>query len=228
MLYDPTYILVIPAIIFALVAQCMVKSTFSKYSQIRNRRGVTAAEVARKILDENGLYDVRIERVSGELTDHYDPRTNVVRLSDSVYNSTSVAAVGVAAHETGHAIQHSVGYAPIKIRNAILPVAQIGSQAAMPLVLIGLIFSRSLGFLIDVGIIVYVAVVLFQLVTLPVEFNASGRALHILEGSYILENDENKMAKKVLTAAAMTYVAALFSALTTLLRLVLISNNRRR
>ncbi|MCI5945656.1 MAG: zinc metallopeptidase [Oscillospiraceae bacterium] len=228
MLYDPTYILVIPALIFALVAQCMVKSTFSKYSQIRNRRGVTAAEVARKILDENGLYDVRIERVSGELTDHYDPRTNVVRLSDSVYNSTSVAAVGVAAHETGHAIQHSVGYAPIKIRNAILPVAQIGSQAAMPLVLIGLIFSRSLGFLIDVGIIVYVAVVLFQLVTLPVEFNASGRALHILEGSYILENDENKMAKKVLTAAAMTYVAALFSALTTLLRLVLISNNRRR
>ena len=228
MFYDPTYILVIPALIFALVAQCMVKSTFSKYSQIRNRRGVTAAEVARKILDENGLFDVRIERVSGELTDHYDPRTNVVRLSDSVYNSTSVAAVGVAAHETGHAIQHSVGYAPIKIRNAILPVAQIGSQAAMPLVLIGLIFSRSLGFLIDIGIIVYVAVVLFQLVTLPVEFNASGRALRILEESYILENDENKMAKKVLTAAAMTYVAALFSALTTLLRLVLISNNRRR
>lgn len=228
MLYDPTYILVIPALIFALVAQCMVKSTFSKYSQVRNRRGITAAEVARKILDENGLYDVRIERVSGELTDHYDPRTNVVRLSDSVYNSTSVAAVGVAAHETGHAIQHSVGYTPIKIRNAILPVAQIGSQAAMPLVLIGLIFSRSLGFLIDIGIIVYVAVVLFQLVTLPVEFNASGRALRILEESYILENDENKMAKKVLTAAAMTYVAALFSALTTLLRLILISNNRRR
>lgn len=228
MFYDPTYILVIPALIFALVAQCMVKSTFSKYSRICNRRGITAAEVARKILDENGLFDVRIERVSGELTDHYDPRTNVVRLSDSVYNSTSVAAVGVAAHETGHAIQHSVGYAPIKIRNAILPVAQIGSQAAMPLVLIGLIFSRSLGFLIDIGIIVYVAVVLFQLVTLPVEFNASVRALRILEGSYILENDENKMAKKVLTAAAMTYVAALFSALTTLLRLVLISNNRRR
>ena len=145
MFYDPTYILVIPALIFALVAQCMVKSTFSKYSRICNRRGVTAAEVARKILDENGLFDVRIERVSGELTDHYDPRTNVVRLSDSVYNSTSVAA-----------------------------------------------------------------------------------ALRILEGSYILENDENKMAKKVLTAAAMTYVAALFSALTTLLRLVLISNNRRR
>lgn len=228
MFYDPTYILVIPALIFALIAQCMVKSTFNKFSKVYNRRGVTGAEAARKILDENGLYDVRIERISGELTDHYDPRTNVVRLSDSVYNSTSVAAVGVAAHETGHAIQHSVGYVPIKIRNAILPVAQIGSQAAVPLVLIGLIFSRSLGFLIDVGIIVYVAVVLFQLVTLPVEFNASGRALHILEGSYILENDENKMAKKVLTAAAMTYVAALFSALTTLLRLVLISNNRRR
>lgn len=228
MFYDPTYILVIPALIFALIAQVMVKSTFSKYSQIQNRRGVTAAEVARKILDENGLYNVQIEHIGGELTDHYDPRTNVVRLSDSVYNSTSVAALGVAAHETGHAIQHSVGYAPIKIRNAILPAAQLGSQAAMPLVLIGLIFSRSLGFLIDIGIIVYIAVVLFQLVTLPVEFNASRRALKILEGSYILENDENKMAKKVLTAAAMTYVAALFSALTTLLRLFLISNNRRR
>lgn len=228
MFYDPTYILVIPALIFALIAQCMVKSTFNKYSQMHNRRCVTAAEAARKILDENGLYDVQIERISGELTDHFDPRANVVRLSDSVYNSTSVAAVGVAAHETGHAIQHAVGYAPIKIRNAILPVAQIGSQAAMPLVLIGLLFSRSLGFLIDIGIIVYVAVVLFQLVTLPVEFNASGRALRILEGSYILENDENKMAKKVLTAAAMTYVAAMFSALTTLLRLILLSNSRRR
>lgn len=228
MFYDPTYILVIPALIFALIAQCMVKSTFNKYSQVHNRRGVTAAEAARKILDENGLYDVQIERISGSLTDHYDPRANVVRLSDSVYNSTSVAAVGVAAHETGHAIQHAVGYAPIKIRNAILPVAQIGSQAAMPLVLIGLLFSRSLGFLIDIGIIVYIAVVLFQLVTLPVEFNASGRALRILDGSYILENDENRLAKKVLTAAAMTYVAAMFSALTTLLRLILLSNSRRR
>lgn len=228
MYFDPTYILVIPALIFALIAQCMVKSTFNKYSQVHNRRGVTAAEAARKILDENGLYDVQIERISGSLTDHYDPRANVVRLSDSVYNSTSVAAVGVAAHETGHAIQHAVGYAPIKIRNAILPVAQIGSQAAMPLVLIGLLFSRSLGFLIDIGIIVYIAVVLFQLVTLPVEFNASGRALRILDGSYILENDENRLAKKVLTAAAMTYVAAMFSALTTLLRLILLSNSRRR
>lgn len=228
MFYDPTYILVIPALIFALVAQCMVKSTFSKYSQVRNRRGLTAAEVARKILDENGLYNIQIERVNGELTDHYDPRANVIRLSDSVYNSTSVAAVGVAAHESGHAIQHSVGYVPIAVRNAILPVAQIGSKAAMPLVLIGLIFSRSLGFLIDIGIIVYLAVVLFQLITLPVEFNASHRALRILEDSFVLENDENKMAKKVLTAAAMTYVAALFSALTTLLRLFLISNSRRR
>lgn len=228
MFYDPTYILVIPALIFALIAQCMVKSTFNKYSNVRNSRGVTAAEAARKILDENGLYNVQIERISGELTDHYDPRTNVIRLSDSVYDSTSVAAVGVAAHESGHAIQHSVGYIPIKIRNLILPVAQIGSHAAVPLVLIGMLFFRSLGFLIDIGIIVYLAVVLFQLVTLPVEFNASRRALRILEGSYILENDENRMAKKVLTAAAMTYVAALFSALTTLLRLILISNNRRR
>lgn len=225
MFVDPTYILVIPALIFAFIAQSLVKSTFKKYSSVYSNRGITAADAARKILDENGLYNVRIERVSGELTDHYDPKANVIRLSDSVYGSTSVAAIGVAAHESGHAIQHAVGYTPISIRNAILPVAQIGSQLAMPLVLIGLVIS-SFSFLIDVGIIVYLAVVLFQLITLPVEFNASGRALKVLDG--ILNPDENAKAKKVLTAAAMTYVAALFSALTTLIRLILVSNNRRR
>lgn len=178
-----------------------------------------------KILDENGLYNVQIERVSGELTDHYDPTVNVIRLSDSVYGSTSVAAIGVAAHESGHAIQHAVGYAPINIRNAILPFAQIGSQLAMPLVLIGLVISR-FSFLVNIGIIVYLAVVLFQLITLPVEFNASSRALKVLDG--ILDPDENAKARKVLTAAALTYVAALFSALTTLIRLILVSNSRRR
>lgn len=188
MFYDPTYIFVIPALIFAFIGQSLVKSTFKKYSSVYSTRGITAADAARKILDENGLYNVRIERVSGELTDHYDPKANVIRLSDSVYGSTSVAAIGVAAHESGHAIQHAVGYAPISIRNAILPVAQIGSQLVMPLVLIGLIISR-FSFLINIGIIVYLAVVLFQLITLPVEFNASGRALKVLDG--ILDPDEN-------------------------------------
>lgn len=225
MFYDSTYILVIPALIFAFIAQTLVKSTFKKYSNVHSVRGLTAADTARKILDENGLYDVRVERVSGELTDHYDPTVNVIRLSDSVYCSTSVAAIGVAAHESGHAIQHAVGYAPINIRNAILPFAQIGSQLAMPLVLIGLVISR-FSFLINIGIIVYLAVVLFQLITLPVEFNASGRALKVLDG--ILDPDENAKARKVLTAAALTYVAALFSALTTLIRLILVSNSRRR
>lgn len=225
MYYDPTYILVILALIFAFIAQILVKSTFKKYSEVYSVRGLTAADAARIILDENGLYNVQIERVSGELTDHYDPTVNVIRLSDSVYGSTSVAAIGVAAHESGHAIQHAVGYAPINIRNAILPFAQIGSQLAMPLVLIGLVISR-FSFLINIGIIVYLAVVLFQLITLPVEFNASGRALKVLDG--ILDPDENAKARKVLIAAALTYVAALFSALTTLIRLILVSNSRRR
>lgn len=226
MFWDPTYIVVIPAIIFALIAQIMVKSTFNKYSNESNQHGYTAKEVARKILDDNGLYNVSIEYVRGELTDHYDPTSNVVRLSDSVYNSTSVAAIGVAAHEVGHAIQHAKGYAPIKIRQAIIPITQIGSNLAVPLVLVGLIFS-ALDFLIPVGIFLYAGVVLFQAVTLPVEFNASGRALRTLDENVILYKDEVRMAKKVLTAAAMTYVAAMFSSLMSLLRLILIANRRR-
>ncbi len=222
---DPTYILVIPALVFAFIAQILVKTTFKKYSEVYSVKGITAADAAKKILDENGLYNVRIERVSGELTDHYDPTANVIRLSEAVYDSTSVAAIGVAAHESGHAIQHAVGYAPISIRNAILPFAQIGSQLAMPLVLLGLVISR-FSFLINIGIVVYLAVVLFQLVTLPVEYDASGRALKVLDG--ILDSNENAKAKKVLTAAALTYVAALFSALTTLIRLILLSNSKRR
>ena len=226
MFYDPTIILLIPAMIFSLIAQAMVKSTFSKYSNVRNGRGLTGAEAARAILDSNGLSNVRIEHISGELTDHYDPRANVIRLSDSVYNSTSVAAVGVAAHEAGHAVQYAENYFPIKVRNSIIPVTRFGSSLSTPLVLLGIIFSWD--FLITAGILLFCAVVLFQAVTLPVEFNASGRALRTLRDSCILEGDEVKEAKRVLTAAAMTYVAAMVSALLSLLRLILISNRRRR
>lgn len=227
MYFDSTYLIVIPAIIFALIAQVMVKTTFNKYSSESNQHGYTAKEVARKILDENGLYNVSIEYISGNLTDHYDPSSNVIRLSDSVYNSTSVAAIGVAAHEVGHAIQHAQGYAPIKIRQAIIPITQIGSSLAVPLILIGMLFS-ALQWLIPVGIFLYTGVVLFQAVTLPVEFNASGRALKTLDENVILYKDEVRMAKKVLTAAAMTYVAAMFSSLMSLLRLILLSNRNRR
>lgn len=227
MYFDSTYLIVIPAIIFALIAQVMVKTTFNKYSSESNQHGYTAKEVARKILDENGLYNVSIEYISGNLTDHYDPSSNVIRLSDSVYNSTSVAAIGVAAHEVGHAIQHAQGYAPVKIRQAIIPITQIGSSLAVPLILIGMLFS-ALQWLIPVGIFLYTGVVLFQAVTLPVEFNASGRALKTLDENVILYKDEVRMAKKVLTAAAMTYVAAMFSSLMSLLRLILLSNRNRR
>ncbi|MDE7278599.1 MAG: zinc metallopeptidase [Oscillospiraceae bacterium] len=227
MYFDSTYLIVLPAIIFALIAQIMVKTTFSKYSSENNQHGYTAKEVARKILDENGLYNVSIEYISGNLTDHFDPSSNVIRLSDSVYNSTSVAAIGVAAHEVGHAIQHAKGYTPIKIRQAIIPITQIGSNLAVPLVLIGMLFS-AFQWLIPVGIFLYTGVVLFQAVTLPVEFNASSRALKTLDENVILYKNEVRMAKKVLTAAAMTYVAAMFSSLMSLLRLIMLSNRGRR
>lgn len=227
MFWDSTYLIILPAIIFALIAQIKVKSTFSKYSNEHNQHGYTAREVARKILDDNGLYNIQIENVSGNLTDHYDPSANVIRLSDTVYNSTSVAAIGVAAHEVGHAIQHAQGYTPIKIRQAIIPITQIGSNLAVPLVLVGMLFS-ALDWLIPVGIFLYAGVVLFQAVTLPVEFNASSRALKTLDENVILYKSEVKMAKKVLSAAAMTYVAAMFSALMSLLRLILLSNRGRR
>ncbi len=225
--FDSTYLIVLPAVIFALIAQIMVKSTFNKYSKEKNVQGYTARDVARQILDENGLYNIQIEHISGNLTDHYDPSANVIRLSDTVYNSTSVAAIGVAAHEVGHAIQHAQGYSPIKIRQAIIPITRIGSNLAVPLVLIGMVFS-AFQWLVPVGIFLYTGVVFFQAVTLPVEFNASSRALRTLDEREILRNDEVKMAKKVLTAAAMTYVAAMFSSLMSLLRLILISNRGRR
>ncbi|MCC8042916.1 MAG: zinc metallopeptidase [Oscillospiraceae bacterium] len=225
--WDSTILILIPALIIGLIAQAMVKSAYSKYSKVYNDRGMTGYDAARRILDENGLFNVAIERVSGELTDHYDPQSNVIRLSDGVYNQTSVAAVGVAAHEAGHAVQYAQGYFPIKIRSAIIPITQLGSSLAVPLVLIGLAFS-SLDVLITVGILLYCAVVLFQVITLPVEFDASSRAITILRSSGYLSDKELSGAKRVLTAAALTYVAAVISSMLSLLRLLLLSNRRRR
>lgn len=226
MYWDSTIIILIPAIIFSIVAQIMVKSAFSEYSKVRNSRGLTGADAAREILDRNGLSNVRIEHISGSLTDHYDPRANVIRLSDDVYGSATVAAVGVAAHEAGHAVQYAEGYYPIKIRNAIIPVTRFGSSLSTPLVILGLLLSWD--FLITAGILLFCAVVLFQAITLPVEFNASGRALKTLRSSHFLEDDEMKGARSVLTAAAMTYVAAMLSALLSLVRLLVILGRRRR
>ncbi len=217
--FDTGYLIyVLPAMIIAMIAQARVSSTFNKYSRITNARGITGAEVAQKILSLYGIFDVKIERVSGNLTDHFDPRTKVIRLSDNVYSSTSVAALGVAAHETGHAIQHNKEYVPIKLRNAVLPVANIGSSLAFPLVILGIIFSFPT--LVNFGIILFSAVVIFQIVTLPVEFNASRRAISIMESQYILSDEELSGAKKVLSAAAMTYVASTIVALGNLLRLL--------
>ena len=222
---DPYYwMLIIPAALFALWAQSRVNSTYNRYNCVMSRRGMSAAQICRQILDENGLYNIRIEHISGKLTDHYDPRGQVIRLSDSVYNSTSVAAIGVAAHEAGHAVQYSVGYVPIKIRNAVIPISQIGSSLSMPILLIGLLFNQ--GVLVQIGIILFSTVAVFQLVTLPVEFNASGRALRTLSGSHILDEEETQMAGKVLKAAALTYVAALISSLAQVLRLILLYGRR--
>lgn len=222
--YDPTWIILLPAVILSLWAQMNVNSTFRKYSQVSNRFGYSGFDVARRILDMNGLYSVKIERVSGNLTDHYDPKTNVVRLSDATYSSTSVGAIGVAAHEVGHAIQHAVGYSPIKLRNAIVPAVNVCNALSMPILIIGLIFSYTL---VELGIILFSATVLFQLITLPVEFNASRRALNTLESQNILNFDEMTGARKVLRAAALTYVAAAISSIMSLLRLVVLFGNRR-
>ncbi|MEG2038488.1 MAG: zinc metallopeptidase [Oscillospiraceae bacterium] len=223
---DKYYIyLIIPAMLIAMWAQARVSSTFNRYSTEYSRRGFTGAQVARRILDSNGLYNVKIEAISGKLTDHYDPTAKVVRLSESVYGSTSIASIGVAAHETGHAIQHATDYFPIKIRTAIIPLTNFGSKLSMPLLLFGIVLSVEP--LISIGILLFSTMAVFQLVTLPVEFNASSRALNILETDNILEPDENRMAKKVLGAAAMTYVAALISSVAQLLRLVLLFGGRR-
>lgn len=223
---DPTYVLVIIAFILTCIASWGVNATFNKYKNVYNSRGLTGADAARMILDRNGLTHIRIERVSGNLTDHFDPSANVIRLSDSTYDSTSVAAVGVAAHESGHAIQHAVGYAPINLRNSIVPIVNISSSISMPLFVIGLVLSIPM--LTNIGVMLFSAVLFFQVVTLPVEFNASRRALEILKTSSILYDDELSKAGKVLGAAAMTYVASVASTALQLLRLILIANNRRR
>ena len=223
---DMTYIIyVMPALIFAMYAQSKVNTTFNKFRNVANRRGYTGAEIARRILDMNGLNHIIIERVAGNLTDHFDPKARVIRLSDSTYSSTSVAAIGVAAHEVGHAIQHSQGYLPIKVRNTIVPVVQIASYAAWPLAIIGILVSSQS--LTNFGIILFGAVVLFQLVTLPVEFNASNRAIRTLDENAILDDDELKASRKVLSAAAMTYVASAAVAIGNLLRLLVLAGGGR-
>lgn len=224
--YDPTYVLVIIGFILCLGASAMVNSTMSKYSKQRAASGITGAEAARRILNNEGLYNVQIECLSSKSGDHYDPRTNTVRLSYDNYNKASVTAVSVAAHECGHAIQHAKEYGPLSFRSALVPVANLGSQLGIPMIIIGLAFS-ALDFLITIGIWAFALSVLFQLVTLPVEFNASHRAVQKIEQYGLLSVEENRGCKKVLRAAAMTYVAAAASSALQLLRLVLLSNNRR-
>ena len=224
--FDWTILLVIPGFIISIWAQIKVSTTFNKYSKISTQKGLSGYGAARKILDANGLSHVRIEQVRGNLTDHYDPRKNVIRLSESVYHATSPAAIGVAAHEAGHAIQYATNYAPIRLRAKLVTVTNIGSMISMPLFFIGLIFAFYP--LTIAGIILYSLVAFFQLATLPVEFNASARAMSVLESSGILNENELKASRKVLTAAAMTYVAALLTSLLTLLRLLILANGRRR
>lgn len=221
--FDPTYILVIIGVVLSLLASAKVQSTFAKYSRVRNMAGYTGAQAAEKILNSQGIYDVSVQRIQGNLTDHYDPRSKILRLSDSVYNQTSVSAIGVAAHECGHAIQHARGYVPLKIRGALVPVASFGANISWLLIMLGLF----LGFVwIKLGIILFSAAVLFQLVTLPVEFNASNRAIKLLGETGILYGDEVDKTKKVLGAAALTYVAAAAGSILQLLRLLLLFGGR--
>ena len=227
--FDPTYIFVLVGLIICLAASAKMRSTFSKYSRVRNHWGMTGREAAEQVLHRAGIYDVRVEHISGNLTDHYDPRSKVLRLSDATYNSTSVAAVGVAAHECGHAVQHATGYVPLKLRSSLVPAANFGSSIAWPLILIGLLINgQSSSLFLNLGILAFSLAVLFQIVTLPVEFNASSRALHLLSGNGMLYEDEVRSVRKVLTAAALTYVAGAASAILQLLRIIVLSNSRRR
>ena len=219
--WDPTYFLVIIGAVICLIASARVKSTFNKYAAYRSMSGMTGAQAAQRILNSAGIYDVRVQHISGNLTDHYNPMNKTLSLSDSVYNSTSIAAVGVAAHECGHAIQHQEGYAPLKLRSFSVPLANIGSRLSWPIIVLGLILGWS--GLLEIGILLFVFVVAFQLITLPVEFDASHRAIRILEAKQLFGDQELQGAKKVLTAAALTYVAALASAILQLVRLILIS-----
>jgi len=224
--YDSTMLILLPALILSFYAQYKVQSTFNRYISIANYGGYTGAEVAKKILDAMGLRDIPIDRIGGYLSDHYDPRKKVLRLSDAVYNGRSIAAIGVAAHEAGHAIQHANGYVPLSIRNAIVPIANFGSQAAFLFIFLGLIMGAMT--MLDIGIYLFLAVVAFQLITLPVEFNASSRAVELLSVQGFVTRDEEKSVKKVLNAAALTYVAAAASAVAQLLRLLLLRDRRRR
>ncbi len=223
--YDVSYILVIIGVVLCLLAQSKVKTTYARYSRVRTMSGITGQEAAERILRQEGIYDVAVVRVSGTLTDHYDPRNKTLALSDAVFDQTSVAAVSVAAHECGHAVQDSTGYAPLRIRGALVPVANFGAQISWPMIILGIVLGWN-RILIEIGIIMFTAVVLFHFITLPVEFNASSRALKILDSSGMLQGEENTFAKKVLSAAAMTYVASAASMALQLLRLLLLSRRR--
>lgn len=226
--FDPTYILIVIGMIITVAASAHVNSTYKKYSRYRSASGISGAEVAERILRSQGLYDVRIQHISGNLTDNYNPVNKVLSLSDTTYNSTSVAAIGVAAHECGHAMQHAKGYAPIKVRNAIVPLANWGAKLSWVLIIAGLFFSGNTSqTLLNAGIFAFSLAVIFQIVTLPVEFDASGRAIAILRDNGILGTEELKVTKKVLKAAALTYVAAAASSILQLLRLVILFGNRR-
>lgn len=229
MYFDPTYILVLAGVVISMMASAKMRSTFQRYSRVRSRSGMTGREAAERLLKSQGIYDVRVEHVSGSLTDHFDPRNKVLRLSDATYNSASVAAIGVAAHECGHAVQHAKGYTPLSIRSALVPVVNFGSAVSWPLIFAGLLInSRSAVMMLNLGILAFSLSVLFQIVTLPVEFNASNRALRILGDTGMLYPDEVRDTRKVLTAAALTYVAGAAAAILQLLRLRLITNSRRR
>jgi len=225
--YDPTYFLVLIAAILSIAASVRVNSTFQKFNRIPSRSGMTGAQAAERLLRSNGIHDVQIRHVRGALTDHYDPRTKVVRLSDATYNSSSVAAIGVAAHECGHVLQHHEEYGPLKLRTLLVPAANIGSRAGIPLIFLGILLGYN-SFLIQIGIWVFAIAVLFQIVTLPVEFNASGRALRLLERRGILTEAETGQSRKVLRAAALTYVAAAATSVLQLLRLLLLTGSGRR
>lgn len=225
--FDPTMILVLIGVILSLAASAKVKSTFARYSKVRSMTGMTGAEAAQRLLNSRGIYDVTVRRVPGSLSDHYDPRTKTVNLSDDVYSSTSVAAIGVAAHECGHAIQHAVGYAPLNFRSALVPIANFGSQISWPLILIGILIGGFGSPIVQLGIILFSLAVLFQLVTLPVEFNASSRAVRLLDSTGILSGNEVDGTRRVLGAAALTYVAAAAGSILQLLRLIILFGGRR-
>ena len=225
--FDPTYILILIGASLSMWASARVKSTFARYDRVRNFRGITGAQAAETILHQAGIYNVSVQRISGSLTDHYDPAAKVLRLSDSVFGATSVAAIGVAAHECGHAIQDQQDYAPLRIRASLVPICNFGSTISWPLILIGVLMGWN-QFLIRAGILLFFAVVLFQLVTLPVEFNASSRALKILSSTGLLQGDENEGARKVLSAAALTYVAGAAASILQLLRLIILFGGRGR